>query len=218
MSGSSRAAPPSSEWGEALDDHPGSLADPAVRSRRHALLGEPHVRPLAAYVRRLRRQAYVPDFDPLDGGTSAKLLILMEKPGPKTVPPAGSGFVSCNTGDPTAKTIHRLLREAAIPRAGIVLWNVVPWWNGTVALTGAEKRAGAAELPHLLGLLPQLRAVLLAGNPAWEWGAPACQQAGLAVFRCVHPSGQARAGPASRERWLQLPHIWREAWQAVTAA
>ena len=199
------------------DDYPGSLADPAVRSRRAALLGEPHVRLLTAYVRRLRCQAYVPDFDPLDGGTDARLLVLMEKPGPRTAPPAGSGFVSCNTDDPTAKTIRRLLREGDIPRGGVVLWNVVPWWNGTMALTGAEKRAGAAELPHLLALLPQLRAVLLAGNPAFEWGGPVCRDAGLTLVRCVHPSGQARAGPASRERWLQLPQIWRQAWQAATA-
>ncbi len=200
------------------DDAPGSLADPAVAERRRALLSAPHVRPLAAYTASLRGGGFVPEFDPLDGGTGAKLLILLEKPGPKTVPPAGSGFVSCNTADPTARTIHRLLQEAGIPRAGVVLWNVVPWWNGTIALTRAEQRAGAAELPRLLALLPALRAVLLAGNPAWEGGGAVLRDSELPLIRCVHPGGQARAGPASRERWLQLPQIWASAWQAANPA
>ena len=200
------------------DAQPGSLADPDVARRRRAMLALEHVRPLAAYAERLRTLGFVPDFDPLDGGTTAKLLVLLEKPGPKTVPPIGSGFVSMNTDDPTAKTIHRIVHEAGIPRQGIVLWNIVPWWNGTMALTGAEQRAGAAELLSLLALLPRLRGALLAGNPAAQWGAPALRDSGLRLFRCVHPSGQARAGPASRERWLQLPQIWHQAWQAVAAA
>ena len=200
------------------DDQPGSLADPAVLARRRAMLGAPHMRPLAAYAESLRSRGFVPDFDPLDGGTSAKLLILLEKPGPKTVPPKGSGFVSTNTDDPTAKTIRRVLQEAAIPRSGIVLWNIVPWWNGTMKLSGTEKRAGAAELAHVLALLPQLRGAIVAGNPAWQWGGPCLRASGLHLSRCVHPSGQARAGPASVQRWRQLPQIWRTAWQAVVDA
>ena len=182
------------------------------------MLGEPHMEALAAYADQLRVSGFVPDFDPLDGGTAAKLLILLEKPGPKTVAPAGSGFVSMNTDDPTAKTIHRVMREAEVPRSGVVLWNVVPWWNGTMAMTAAEKRAGAAELGGLLSRLPQLRGALLAGNAAWEWGRPHLLGSGLALFRCVHPSGQARAGPASQQGWRQLPEIWGNAWSAVAAA
>ncbi len=173
------------------------------------------MRALVAYAAQLRAGGFVPDFDPLDGGVEARLLMLLEKPGPKTVPPAGSGFVSMNTDDPTAKTIHRVLLEAGVPRSGVVLWNVVPWWNGTMAMTAAEKRAGAAELSGLLCRLPQLRGALLAGNAAWEWGRPRLLGSGLALFRCVHPSGQARAGPASQQGWRQLPHIWRSAWGAV---
>ncbi len=200
------------------DAQPGSLANPDVARRRRDMLAMEHVRPLAAYAERLRTRGFVPDFDPLDGGTTAKLLVLLEKPGPKTVPPKGSGFVSMNTDDPTAKTIHRLVHQAAIPRPGIVLWNIVPWWNGTMAVTSAEQRAGAGELASLLALLPGLRGALLAGNPAAQWGSPALRETELLLFRCVHPSGQARAGPASRERWLQLPQIWRQAWQAVANA
>ena len=178
------------------------------------------MQPLAGYVRELRARGagYVPDFDPLDGGVRARLLLLLEKPGPKTFPPRGSGFVSRNTDDPTARAIHRFMLQAEVPRCETVLWNIVPWWNGTIAMTAAEKRLGAAEVPALLALLPELRGVILAGNAAWELGATQFRDAGLPLFRCVHPSPQARAGPASSERWLQLPQIWREAWRAVAEA
>ncbi len=199
------------------DDRSGALADPAAIARRHTLLSEPHMQPLADYVRALRTRGigYVPDFDPLDGGVRARLLLLLEKPGPKTFPPTGSGFVSRNTNDPTARAIHQFMLQAEVPRRETVLWNIVPWWNGVIAMTAAEKCLGAAEVPALLARLPELRGVILAGNAAWELGAAQFRDAGLPLFRCVHPSPQARAGPASSERWLQLPQIWREAWRAV---
>ena len=175
------------------------------------------MRPLAAYVRRLTAQerGFVPDFDPLDGGIEARLLVLLEKPGRKVCPPAGSGFVSRDNSDQTARTVHRFMAQAGVPRRGTALWNIVPWWNGTAALTGAEKRLGGGELPSLLPLLPALRVVVLAGNPAWEFGAPQLAGLGLALFRCVHPSPQARIGPSSRDAWLRLPQIWRGAWGAA---
>lgn len=193
------------------------MADPAVVARRRAMLDEPHVKPLTEYVRDLGAQGrgYVPDFDPLDGGVRAKLLFLFEKPGPKTFPPRGSGFISRNNDDPSAKALHKFMLQAAVPRHGVVLWNTIPWWNGTIAMTGVEKRCGAAEIRSLLTLLPELRGVVLAGNPAWQSGAPQLLHTDLKLFRCVHTSLQSRNGLSSREGWLQLPQIWREAWDAV---
>lgn len=176
------------------------------------------MRPLAAYVRGLRKVCFVPDFDPLDAGVDAQLLMLLEKPGPRTFPPVGSGFVSRDNADPTARTLRSFALEAGIPRAATVIWNVVPWWNGTVAITGAEKRAGAAELATFLPLLPQLRGVLLCGNAAAMFGEPVLAGRGLRLFRSVHPSGQARAGPHSAERWQLLGATWRFAWEELTQA
>ena len=44
----------------------------------------PHVRPLRAFARMIaaERGAAVPDPDPLDGGVEARLLLLLETPGP----------------------------------------------------------------------------------------------------------------------------------------
>ncbi len=212
------AAPATEAAAAGPDQAKGSLADPAVRRQRLALLDAPHASPIAAYVRHLRAQdrGYVPDFDPLDGGTGARMLVVLEKPGPRTVPPAGSGFVSRDTDDPTARTLGRFMEQAGVPRSGVAVWNVVPWWNGTMAMTTAEKRLGAAQLAELLPLLPALRVAILAGNAAWEAARPHLH--GLRLVRCVHPSNQARAGPASRDGWLQLPTIWRNAWALAASA
>ena len=181
-------------------------------------MAQPHIKPLSGYAARLRAQArgFVPDFDPLDGGVSARLLVLLEKPGPRILPPTGSGFVSRDNPDQTARTLHRFMTAAEVPRRGTMIWNIVPWWNGTMSLTGAEKRLGGAEILALLPLLPAVRGVILAGNPAWQFAAPSLAATGLKLFRCVHPSPQARAGPRSSAAWRLLPEIWRAAWNAVS--
>ena len=200
-------------------DPPGALWDPAVVQRRRAMLRQPHVAALTDYADALGAagHGFVPYFDPLDGGMAARLLILLEKPGPRTFPPRGSGFVSMDNADPTARTIHAVRQVAGMKRRGLAVWNIIPWWNGTTALTGPEKRRGAAELPRLLALLPGLRGVLCAGNQAWEHATPVLRGTGLALFRSVHPGAQARIGPASRDAWLRLPEIWREAWASCGA-
>jgi hypothetical protein len=50
------------------------------------MLDLPHIIPLAEYCRCLRAEGRgtVPEFDPRDGGVAAKVLFLMEKPGPVT--------------------------------------------------------------------------------------------------------------------------------------
>lgn len=84
-----------------------------------------------------------------------------------------------------------------------------------MALNAAELRAGADALTATVALLPALRGVVLVGNRAATWGAPALDGLGLKTYRTVHTGMQARNGRHSRDRWLAIPHIWREAWQAV---
>jgi hypothetical protein len=181
------------------------------------MLDASHMRPLNAYRARLAGQArgFVPDFDPLDGGVGARLLFLLEKPGPKTFPPAGSGFVSRDNADPTAMHCRAAMIQAGIPREGTLIWNIAPWWNETVRTTGAEMRAGAVELAFLLAMLPALRGVVQVGNNAAAYGGPVAVATGLPLFRSVHPSNQARIGPASREAWTRIPDIWGSAWRVV---
>ena len=183
---------------------PGALRVQAERARRRALLALPHAAPLAAYAAGLRRPGVqVPDFDPLDGGTGARVLFLLEKPGPGIHP---DGFVSRDNDTPTAGAIRAFMAQAGLPRADTALWNLVPWWNGTTAVTGAERAAGLAALAVLLPLLPNLDTAVLVGRTA---GAARNALGSLRVLESAHPSPQVRAG--FRDRWDAIPGVWARA-------
>jgi hypothetical protein len=195
---------------------PRALRDPAEVARRRAMLGEPHVAPLAAFADALRDRGEVPDADPLDGGVCARLLLLLEKPGPKTSPArGGSGFVSADNDDPTAEAGWRFAREAEIARCDRLVWNTVPWWNGTIRFTAAERRAGLEALPGFLDLLPALRAVVLVGRQAGR-ARGLVEARGLQVFESAHPSPQVRA--ANPDRWHAIPARWAEARATLVGA
>lgn len=194
------------------DDAPRSMRDADVRSRRRSMLDLPHVLPLTAFAARLREfpAGEVPDFDPLDGGVKARALFLYEKPGPMTAERGkreGSGFVSRDNDDATAEATFHFMREAAIHRRLTVIWNVIPWWNGTVTVTGDEIRKGAACVVDLIRLLPELRAVVMVGRRA-----AAAQQylktTGLHLLASDHPSPRVRARWPNR--WRAIPSRWAE--------
>ena len=181
-----------------------TLADPALRTARRAMLALPHAAPLAAYAAGLRRPGVqVPDFDPLDGGTLARVLFLLEKPGPGIHP---DGFVSRDNATPTAAAIRAFMAQAGLPRGETVLWNLVPWWNGTTAVTAAERRAGVQALVALLPLLPTLDTAVLVGRTA---EAARGALGGLRMLASAHPSPQVRAG--NRALWDAIPGVWAQA-------
>jgi len=197
-----------------------SLRDPEAREARRRLLTEPHVRPLTQYVEDLRARstAEFPDFDPLDGGVEARLLFLMEKPGPMTSAERdgrqGSGFISRDNDDPTAQAIFTFMREAGIPRRETVLWNLIPGWNGTRKVTAREVREGAQEALQLVQLLPRLRAVVLVGKRA-ERAHPLLADGVLTLSSSFHPSPIVNA--YQPEKWRQIPEAWSAAYRAVSS-
>jgi len=176
------------------------------------MLTMPHIAPLAAYAAGLRTGPgiEVPDFDPLDGGVGARILFLLEKPGPMTAPSRpgrkGSGFISRDNDDATAEAMHRFMHSAGLSRTDTVIWNVIPWWNGTIRVTPMERRAGVQELRNLLTLLPHLNTAVLAGRTAAR-ARPLLN--GLRLFESAHPSPQVRAG--YRALWDAIPGVWRAA-------
>ena len=130
---------------------PRTLRLPEVRERRRALLSASHIKPLNDFAERLRLGrpgSTVPFFDPLDGGTAARIMFLFEKPGPKTDAgsPRGTGFVSRDNDGRTAEWTFRLMRLAGIPRSLTVIWNVVPWWDKKRIVSPAELREGVAHV------------------------------------------------------------------------
>jgi len=181
--------------------------------RRRLLLTCPHIAPLADYAASLRGPGReVPEFDPLDGGTGARVLFLFEKPGPMTsVARAspnrqGSGFISRDNDDPTAEAVHTFMRQADLARERTVLWNVVPWWNGTRAITSGELRNGVAEVGRLIERLPELRAIVLVGKRA-QRAKPFLETRSLSIVVSPHPSPLVRA--RWPERWAGIPECWR---------
>ena len=164
----------------------------------------PHVAPLTTFAAGLRERSAVevPDFDPLDGGIDARILLLLEKPGPMTAlngKHTGSGFISRDNDDPTAEAIFKFMVEAGIPRKMTVIWNVIAWWNGTRKISNPELKEGVNCVLELISLLPKLRAVVMVGARA-ATAKPVLKTTGLELFSSDHP------GPMVRARW---PDRWK---------
>jgi hypothetical protein len=187
--------------------NPRALAHSAVRQQRRAMLSQPHIAPLVGYVANLRSRGLgkVPDFDPHDGGVEARMLFLLEKPGPMTVE---SGFISRNNDDPTAEAILNFMQIAGIPRELTILWNVIPWWNGTRKVTAEELRQGIGCVTELISMLPKLSVVVLVGQKAGR-ARRYLESTGLHLTTSAHPSPIVRA--ALPKRWNAIPSEWAKA-------
>ena len=174
-------------------EQPKSLRDPARLAARRALVEAPHIAAIRALARRIgaERAAPVPDPDPLDGGVHARMLLLLETPGPAVV---RTGFVTRDSATGTAANLFRFLGEAGIPRADTLIWNAVPWvihaeGARNRAPRRAELRAAEPYLAPLLDLLPDLAVAVLAGRFAGEArGAIETLRPGLPVIGVPHPS------------------------------
>jgi uracil-DNA glycosylase len=201
----------------AEDDMPQSLRHADFRARRRNMLSAPHMAPLAAFAAELRTRlpGDVPDFDPLDGGIKASVLFLFEKPGPMTDATrkgkSGSGFISRNNDDLTAKATHAFMNAAGIPRFETILWNLIPWWDGHIRFTGSDRTTALRELDRLLDLLPRLHTVVLVGRTAQK---ARDQFRDLRVVESPHPSPKVRA--TNRAQWDLIAGMWAGAWSPFT--
>lgn len=195
-----------------IKDRPRSMRDINVRCQRYAMLSLTHIAPLTAYAAELRKRAnvQVPDFDPLDGGVNAQVLFLFEKPGPMTAAlgrRTGSGFISRDNDDPTAEATFKFMEQASIPRKLTVIWNIVPWWNGTRKVTSAELKEGVASMESLVKLLPALSVVVMVGGKAAK-AKRFLENTGLELIYSYHPSPLVRAKFLSK--WEAIPSQWAQ--------
>jgi uracil-DNA glycosylase len=179
---------------QAVVDAPKTLASEAERAARTALLSQPHAKALASLVEQIRSAKgpnyKVPDFDPLDGGSNAQVLFLLEAPGPKAV---ASGFVSRNNPDETAKNFFLLNSEAGIDRQHTITWNAVPWYIGSGTKIRPATRDDVREadqwLKVLLANLPKLRIVMFVGQKALHaQGVVQGCRPDVAILSMPHPS------------------------------
>ena len=176
-------------------DSPYTLREETERQRRRSMLCEPHISPLVAYANQIlvkhMGNCEIPYFDPCDGGIAAKVLLLLEAPGGKAV---GSGFISRNNPDPTARTLCELLGQAGLRRRDTIIWNIVPWYVGTGSRIRATRKSDiSTALPHfqdLLTLLPNLQAIVLMGRKAQTSKQQLAQLTDVRFFESWHPSQQ----------------------------
>ena len=137
--------------------------------------------------------------------SQASSLFLFEKPGPMTADQAGSGFISRNNDDPTAEATYNFMQQAQLPRKETILWNLIPWWNGTRKVTTEERNRGLSSLSELMSLLHRLKVIVLVGRNA-ERANAIINELGVNVIISAHPSPLVRA--RWRDRWNDIPHQW----------
>ena len=153
--------------------------------------------------------AEIPMIDPADAGTEARVLLLLEAPGPMTNsgnPRAGSGFISSDNNDSTAENLW-LARQASGLVEDAVLWNIVPWYLGPASKTPKvpDLRQGAVHVRELIAMLPELHTVVTLGlfpRNGWaRFGRPHLG-AGVRTIESWHPSPLAMNQPGKREHLL----------------
>lgn len=163
-----------------------------ARAARLKAINEPHMRDLTAYVERLRLEKgptyEIPYFDPYDGGINARALFLLEAPGPQAT---GSGFVSRDNPDETAKNVWTMTAEVGLDRKDCIVWNVCPWYVGSKtkirAVRSGEVKESVQALSWLLKRLDKLQCVALVGRKA-QLAKHTVEAAGLNIVIMPHPS------------------------------
>ena len=162
---------------------PRAHRDPQFLAAKLGRLEEPHLAPLSAFTRQVRRETgrEVPWFDPDSGGTQARALFLFEAPGARSTGPdgpraraAGSRIISSDNNDGTAQNMWLLQQQANLDRSTFLAWNIVPWYVGSGTrireVDDNDLDEAATYLDRLLVLLPQLRLVVTFGDkPRKGW-------------------------------------------------
>lgn len=171
--------------------------------RRRSQLRDPHVVELTDYVERVRvahgDDATVPWFDPAGGGVHARVLLLMQDP--SEVAAKGSGFISPDNNDQTARNTTIAVDAAELTSELRVHWNIYPWWVNHRGQDPTRPRESFAEAMHaavplidelIIDLLVEIRVVVLFGNHAqagWDRYVKDRRHSPIVeVLRCPHPS------------------------------
>ena len=152
----------------------GRNADPNVVAAKMARIREPHVAPLNELADRVAdteglRRGEVPYVDPDTGGVNARMLVLLDNPSTKAESTSGSGLLSLDNDDRTARNCREAYARHGIDWGDVVHWNVVPFPVAGVKNGGStptERARGARWTREVVSLLPNIEIVLLLGASA----------------------------------------------------
>ncbi|GLB64901.1 hypothetical protein NCCP2495_27810 [Dietzia sp. NCCP-2495] len=189
---------------------PGRNADPAIVAVKRAHVRDLHVAPINAIADAVAdaegiARGLVPYVDPQLGGVEAEVLALLDNPSTKAEAGTGSGLLSLENDDGSARRCAGIYNDFGLTPQQVVHWNVAPApISGTKngRSSAAERARGARWLSELRALLPNLKVVLLMGAMARDgWVRSGLSSAGLVIPADVpHPSGKGMANPGAPER------------------
>ncbi|MCV7194036.1 uracil-DNA glycosylase [Mycolicibacterium brumae] len=204
------------------------MADPEFRTQQEQNKTDPHMKRINEFVASLQDKdagKWLPEVAPMHGGVDARVLSVLRDPGPATKKGKGPGFLCVENDDPTAERQANLFTKYGIDPRDVLPWNAYPWYihESAKAPNAAQLEDGADVLCRLIGLLPDLRVVLLQGRHAenvWKRvlkRRPNIEtELSLTVVGCIHPSPQALwAKPPVPEQRLAKQ---QKAYEATAAA
>ena len=179
----------------------GRNADPTFLASKVARVREAHVAPLndfadaIADARGLPR-SHIPYVDPDCGGIHARALVLLDNPSSKAEAGTGSGLLSLDNDDRTARHLREAYERSHVAWRDTVGWNVVPFPVAGRGSRPSERQEAVRWTKAFVRLCPNLEFVLLLGTNArdgWKraalsspkmvpgvtWPVPHCSMLGL---------------------------------------
>ncbi|HEY5857552.1 MAG TPA: uracil-DNA glycosylase [Aldersonia sp.] len=169
----------------------GRNAYPDVVADKLCRIRDPHVAPINALADEIAdhnglARGMVPYVDPDLGGVDARALVLLDNPSTKAETGTGSGLLSLDNDDRTARNCREMYLKHGIDWREIVHWNVCPFPTENAKNGGsyaAERARGAPSTRRLVALLPHLEIVLpLGANARDGWRRADVRRSGLYDF------------------------------------
>ncbi|MCX5042462.1 uracil-DNA glycosylase [Aldersonia sp. NBC_00410] len=189
----------------------GRNADPRVVAEKLSRIQEPHVGPLNELSDRIADslnlpRGYVPYVDPDLGGINARLLVLLDNPSTKAEAGTGSGLLSLDNNDRTARNCRESYARHGVMWSDVVHWNAVPFPVAGVRNGGStpgERDKAAKWTRAFVDLCPRLEIVLLLGVAARDGWARATIDRELYVVpgNIPHCSDRGLNSPGGRDRF-----------------
>ncbi|WP_396908158.1 uracil-DNA glycosylase [Mycolicibacterium sp.] len=169
----------------------GLNADPLVVEEKKQRIRDPHVKPLNDLADRIADaeglpHGHVPYADPDLGGVKARMLVLLDNPSTKAEAGTGSGLLSLDNNDRTARNCREAYARHGVDWQDVVHWNVVPFPVAGVkngGSTPSERARAVMWTREVVSLLPNLEIVLLLGAAARDgWKRAAISRPGMYVL------------------------------------
>lgn len=177
------------------------------------------VAPINELVARLRNDSglSVPYVGSFSRGVHAPILSVLRDPGRAT---ERTGKLDISNPDPTSRVQRGLIQEVGLAPSDLCPWNAYPWPHDG-QITETHMARGARVLIEVIGLMRDLRAILLQGKEAanvWALARsiePALKHPTFAAIETCHPLGTRRRTPADtsaaraeqRAKWQHAANV-----------